>query len=79
MDSRTDRVRWRPQRLAGSQVETTCQGSSQELVEPGGDHEGRPQGGGSSEHGTGGGQSGQAAEMWKTTVEIPRIWDRTVS
>ena len=52
---------------------------SQELVEPGGDHEGRPQGGGSSEHGTGGGQAGQAAEVWKTTVEIPRIWDRTVS
>ena len=55
-------------------METTCQGSSQELVEPGGDHEGKPQEGGSSEHGTGGGQSGQAAEMWKTTVEIPRIW-----
>ena len=29
--------------------------SSRELVEPGGDLKGRPQGGGSSKHGTGGG------------------------
>ena len=58
MDHRTGRAwvettgewqeaKWRPQ-CWQSQVEP------QELVEPGGDHEGRPHGSGSSEHRTGG-------------------------
>ena len=79
MDSRTGRDR----------VETTATGrwpggdhdvdrarrSSQELVEPGGDHRREPRGSGSPEHGTGGGYSGCRGGDFNGESEILRKWD----